>query len=339
MKKLIFALLGVLLALASCSRNKTAEGLPEREKPVFDGKMVVGYYPVWHGADFQPDYDKLSLICLAFAHMKADGTLDYENLYKAQSIIDSAHANGVKVIVSLRDTPGVSGAIASDSLRAALARQTRECIAALGLDGVDVDYEEWGGDDVTKRHHLEKFYQDIRAEIGDGYLMTAAVRAPTQQADWLDSALLSHLDYVFPMTYDECGAEGELGWGKVGQHSSYDFFCKALDFFTNELKVPAEKICMGVPFYGYEFQSEETTAGGRGVGYRKILESHPELDASQTDSIGLLWYNGVPTMRRKCEYAKDKGVAGVMIWEITTDTDQPDKSLLNTIWNTLNPAE
>lgn len=337
MKKLIFAMCCVLVALASCS--KTSTNVPAREKPVFAGKMVVGYYPVWHGADYHPDYDKLSLICLAFAKMKADGTLDYDNLYNAKAVIDSAHAKGVKVVVSLRDTPGVSEAIASDSLRAALARQTRECIEALDLDGVDVDYEEWGGDDVTKRKNLEKFYQDIRGEIGDGYLMTAAVRAPTHQADWLDASLLSHLDYVFPMTYDECGAEGELGWGKVGQHASYEYFCDALDFFTDELQVPAEKICMGLPFYGYEFQSEDTTAGGRGIGYARILESHPDVEADQLDNIGLLWYNGVPTIRRKCEHVMDKGVKGVMIWEITTDTDDTEKSLLNTIWTTLNPAE
>lgn len=337
MKKIIPALACAIALMAGCS--KSAVPATENDHKAFDGKMIVGYYPVWNGAQFRPDYDRLSLICLAFAHMKADGTLDYEQLHSAKSIIDSAHAKGVKVIVSLRDTRGVSEAIASDSLRASLARQARECIEALDLDGVDVDYEEWGGDDVTKRLNLEKFYMDIRSEIGDGYLMTAAVRAPTQQADWLDSALLSHLDYVFPMTYDECGAEGEFGWGQVGQHSSYDYFCKALDFFTDSLKVPAQKLCMGVPFYGYEFPNSDTTAGGHGVGYSKILESHPELDASQTDSIGLLWYNGVPTMRRKCEYAVEKGVAGIMIWEITTDSDDPDKSLLRTIRSTLDQAK
>lgn len=308
-----------------------AFGPAHAAKPSFDGKMVVGYYSAGAAGKIAPRYDKLSLICLAFAHMKADGTLDYERLLPLKQLVDSAHMAGTKVIVSLRDTKDVSLAIADPTLRKNLARQTKECIDALGLDGVDIDYEEWGGDDATKRRNLEEFYKDIRGEIGEDYLMTAAVRAPTGPQDFLDSQLLSHLDYVFPMIYDACGAEGELGWGTPGQHSSYEYFEAAVDYFINGLKVPASKICAGVPFYGYEFKNTESVKNGVSATYRRILERFPDSDIHNRDQEGLLWFNGLPTMRSKCRHAMEKDLAGIMIWEITQDTDNAELSLLNAI--------
>lgn len=317
--------------------NDTPDVLPEREKPTFSGKMIVGYYPTWSTWWGEPDYDKVSLICLAFAEMRGDGHLYYDGLREIKHVIENAHKKGAKVVVSLRDAQNVSAALADAKLRENLAKEVKECIAELNLDGVDVDYEEWGGDNETKRKNLEQFYKDIRAQIGDGYLLTAAVGGKTHPDSELSESLLSHLDYVFPMIYDACGGWEGGGWGQVGQHSGYEYFQDVIKFYTTEMKVPKEKLCAGLPFYGYEFKSATSTEGAGSVAYRELFDRFPNEDVAGTDNIGLIWYNGIPTIQKKCQYVMDEGVAGVMIWELSQDTRTPETSLLNAVHSTLNP--
>lgn len=311
--------------------------LPERDKPTFEGKMVVGYYPTWNTWWGEPDYSKLSLLCIAFAEMRGDGHLYYDGARNLKNVIDNAHAAGTKVVISLRDAKNVSVALADEKLRKNLAKEVKYCISELNLDGVDVDYEEWGGDNDAKGNNLEEFYKDIRAQIGDGYLLTAAVVGSTNADGKLKENTLRHLDYVFPMVYDSCGGwRGGGGWGQVGQHSSYEYFRDVIEYFTNGLNVPKEKLCPGLPFYGYEFKSATSTDDAASVAYRELFDRFPDEDVANTDNIGLIWYNCIPTITQKCQYALDEDVAGVMIWELSQDTRDEETSLLNAVHKTLN---
>lgn len=310
--------------------------LPEREKPTFKGKIVVGYYPTWSTWWGEPDYDKLSIICLAFAEMRGDGHLYYDGYDAVKHVITNAHKKNVKVLVSLRDAQNVSKALADEKLRKNLAKEVKYCIHKYNLDGVDVDYEEWGGDENAKRQNLEKFYTDIRAQIGEGYLLTAALGGKTHADSSIDAQLLSHLDYVFPMIYDACGGWEGGGWGEVGQHSSFQYFKDVIAFYTGTLKVPKEKLCAGMPFYGYEFKFENSTKDAVSVAYRDLFGRFPDVDVANTDNIGLIWYNGIPTIKEKCQYVLDNGIGGVMIWELSQDTREPATSLLNAVHTTLN---
>lgn len=334
MKKLLLivaaiACSGTILFNSCGSASHAAEDAAPR-------KMVVGYF-MTDGADsFKPDYEKLTHICLAFAHMRGDGHLYADGIEQARHVIADAHDHGVKVIISLRDADNVSAALADTALRHQLVAETRAAVEKYGVDGVDVDYEEWGGDDNSKRENLEAFYVELREAL-PGKLLTAAVRASTSDDGLNKGSMYEHLDYVFPMVYDACGGWGGMSWGKVGQHSSNEFFDKAIAYFVDSIGVPKEKICPGVPFYGYEFVSDTTTVGVDARVYRDILASHPDIDASLSDSIGLLWYNGVPTIKRKAREVIEKDLAGIMIWEISQDTDDASRSLLSAIHSTFNP--
>lgn len=313
--------------------------LPQREKPVFEGKMVVGYYPTWSTWWGEPDYNKVSLLCIAFAEMRGDGHLYYDGARDLKNVIDNAHAAGTKVVISLRDAQNVSSALADEKLRHNLAKEVKYCISELNLDGVDVDYEEWGGDNESKGKNLEQFYKDIRAQIGDGYLLTAAVGGATGPDGMVKESALRHLDYVFPMVYDACGGWQGGGWGQVGQHSSFEYFCDVIEYFTTGLNVPKEKLCPGLPFYGYEFKSATSTDNATSVAYRELFDRFPGEDVANIDNIGLIWYNGIPTITQKCRYALDEDVAGVMIWELSQDTRDAQTSLLNAVSMTLNPIK
>ena len=43
------------------------------------------------------------------------------------------------------------------------------------------------------------------------------------------------------------------------------------------------------------------------------------------------FYNGIPTIKKKCQYVKDNGYGGIMIWELGQDSTTTKYSLLNAI--------
>lgn len=294
-------------------------------------RLVVGYYPTWSTWWGEPDYDKLSIMCIAFAEMRGDGHLYYDGAKALASTIRNARAKGVKVLISLRDAQNVSDALASTELREQLADEVKTAIDELGIDGVDVDYEEWGGDEAAKRANLEQFYIDIRSRIGNGKLLTAALGGKTAPDPSINAEMLTHLDYVFPMIYDQCGGWEGGGWGAVGQHSGYEYYQDVIRFYTGTLKVPAEKLCAGLPFYGYEFKSATSTAGAGAVAYRELFDRYPGQSVHMTDNVDLIWYNGIPTIQKKCRYAAEQNIGGVMIWELSQDTRDESTSLLNAV--------
>ncbi len=49
----------------------------------------------------------------------------------------------------------------------------------------------------------------------------------------------------------------------------------------------------------------------------------------------LLLFDGVSTIQQKAKSALEKNLAGIMIWEISQDTDDSSKGLLNALYQAL----
>lgn len=84
---------------------------------------------------------------------------------------------------------------------------------------------------------------------------------------------------------------------------------------------PREKEVLGIPFYGKD-------TSGSAYSYSTIMDSyHP---GPEVDEIGGIGFNGIDTVKKKTAYAVNTGAAGVMIWELSHDT-QDSTSLLKAI--------
>lgn len=118
------------------------------------------------------------------------------------------------------------------------------------------------------------------------------------------------------MAYD--GGDGEL-------HSSYDFAVASAQYWTDTRGMDPEKVVLGVPFYGRPAAS-----------YADILAANPDAYNTDVSTINGMetYYNGIPTITAKTQWACEN-VGGIMIWQISQDTTDLDKSLLNAIGNTV----
>jgi chitinase len=117
---------------------------------------------------------------------------------------------------------------------------------------------------------------------------------------------------------------------EIGPHSPWSFAEDAIRYWTEDLKIPAKKITLGVPFYGFDF-----TPPARYISYREIIQADSTL--AYKDSLGMRYYNGIPMIARKTKLAKDS-LGGVMIWEIQYDA-RGELSLLKAMDQVLRSGE
>jgi GH18 family chitinase len=130
------------------------------------------------------------------------------------------------------------------------------------------------------------------------------------------------------MAYDRTGS-----WNpeKPGPHSTYEHAENDLDYFMNERNIPKEKMTLGIPFYGYGF-GPELTSKAISMNYKEIVSTFPgaeKVDQWTMPDGKILYYNGIPTMRKKTLLARQKA-SGIMIWQVLGDS-KGKKSLLKTI--------
>jgi chitinase len=337
MKKTPLLIVSVAIALGGCAGNNTNN--TENNTPT--QPVIVGYLPAWK-MPYNPQWQKITHLNLAFGIVNSDGSLDVTNIGIFAGCIVNAHNNNVKVLLSIGGggSNNFSEAILNSDKRKILTDNLIKAINDFNLDGIDIDFEEWDGGpngaspaDVLKRDALENLYKELREKTGNEKLLTAAVSASWDNGGWgfyncFNSTMHQYLDFVSLMLYDETGP-----WpaSNVGQHASWSYFENSIKHWLNNKNLPKEKLVAGVPFYGYLFKSANSAEGAEAVAYRNILTDFPNQDAHLKDNIGLLYYNGMQTIQKKAKYIADNHLGGIMIWELSHDTDVADKSLLNAI--------
>lgn len=287
-------------------------------------KKVIAYVPNWidlNAFASTIQYSKLTHINIAFENPDANGYLSFNSGNNA--IINTAHANNVKVFVSLGGGSISEGGAIRDNYfnlitagnRTAFVQKIYDYVVAHNLDGVDVDLEgpaingDYGGFVTALANKLHANGKLITAALSEGY---GGANVP--------SSVFSAYDWINIMAYD---ATGPWAPNNPGQHSPYSMAVNQFNYWTGR-GLPASKAIIGVPFYGYGFGA----SANQGISYANIVAQYP--GAENQDQVGnTIYYNGIPTIKQKTTFAI-QNAGGVMIWELSQDATG-SKSLLTAI--------
>ncbi|MBR3646677.1 MAG: carbohydrate-binding protein, partial [Lachnospiraceae bacterium] len=287
---------------------------------------VVAYYPSWSSnLASKVQWDKLTHCYYAFGLPDGSGSGAMEPLdsWTVTQMVNACNQNNVVPVLSVGGWSYGNGLCApvfekntnTDAKCLSLAQSIVNAAKQYGFKGVDID---WEYPTSASQAQYKKFMTNLRNLCNEnGMILTVAVAATSGSGFTKD--VLDMLDFVNLMAYD-----GNEGSG----HSPYSLATGSFEYWHNTMGVPANKLVIGVPFYERPNWAD----------YSYIVSVDPAN--AQKDSAYIngttVYYNGIPTMKRKAEYAA-KNAAGIMIWEISEDAQSQDLSLLTAIYNTILP--
>jgi chitinase len=261
---------------------------------------------------------------------------------------------GLRVIWSFGGWTGSKGFIEAAGDPQAFARSCHELLTdprwAGIFDGIDLDWEYPNACglvcDESGPSALPGLLAALRAALGPGSLITAAVPGDLAKLTATDYPAAAHsADWLSAMTYDFFGTG--TGAGRTAPHSpltAYPGIPRASATTDSaiskllELGVPAEKVLLGVGFYGRGWTGVSSAApGGTATGpapgtYEAGMEDYSVLRETcpPTGTIGgtayalcrgQWWgYDTPETIRTKMAYARGRGLGGAFAWELSGDT-------------------
>ncbi len=293
---------------------------------------VVGYLPTYEfNLVDSIRLDQISHLNIAFANPDMQGNLATDGVSIAPVVI-AAHENNVEVFIALggaslsSDQKAAWDTMLQPTHRQAFIANIVQYALDHNLQGVDVDLEWY---DVSDDY--SPFILELKPALAVYNLqLTAALPGSYRYPQITDSALVA-FDWINVMSYD---LRGPWDPNNPGQHSPYDWAAECIQYWENQ-GVPAGKLTLGVPFYGYDFGVSPVTSFTFGemvnlsTGYAFL------------DQVGDRHYNGIPTIQAKTQLVLDEELAGIMIWSLGQDVlvdSLEELSLLKAICDLIYPV-
>ncbi len=327
-------------------------------------------------------YEKYTVINYAFFRPMADGSLQSTDAWADENLLlgpmlwwpvvtnDSTrslpylcHQHGVKLLPSIggwNDSYNFSGIAANPTKRQNFIDHCLSLIDTYHFDGVDMDWEYPGfapnGGTPEDKQNFTTLMQELRdaldahtLETGNEYLLTSCFGVSHDKMEAIEwENILPLVDMVNLMTYDFHGS-----WDAESNHHTPLYspavgdpqwcFDGAFNKLVHEFDVPAEKINLGIAFYGKAL-ANCTRLYGSHTGYDGSTFSEDEGQPlyynilKKMDMFTEYWdddvkcpyllgnsintfvtYDNKLSAAYKAQYVVDNQAKGIIIWEITGD--------------------
>lgn len=342
MKKWLIVLLAGLLVFSIIT--------PSVAQSVVEPKYNMSYVYFGHPNTYTQQVDRtnhsLNTVSPGYFDIASDGTLQMSWSF-SESFITDMHERGIKVTPFLSnhwDRSRGEAALRSPDSRELLASQLAEVIQKYNMDGINVDIEN-----VTHlyRDAYTDLVQRLRSKLPEDKIVSVAVAANPNNftLGWHGSydyaALAEHADYLLIMAYDESypgSAEGPV--------ASIQFVERSIQYALQH--APAEKIVLGVPFYGRIWKDDNSI---RGIGITNkrttelvqqfngevVFDEHvkearatftiPEGQTAQNGTSTLtagnyaVWFSNEESLKQKLSLVTKYDIKGAGSWALNQEAD------------------
>lgn len=335
----------VILGLPSCSKDEPGyepepfvpETAPELIYPAPENKEFIrmAYFPSYRnvGVSVVPDfiYESVDIAYYAFASINKDYTVDLQEPYVLQTLVQRAHSMGKKVVLSFNgDSSTYTAMTGSAKTREKFIKSLMLIMNQFNLDGIDNDWEfpSAANGSALGNLYLMRELSNVLHAPGENKLLTMAV-TPGKYAGAYRDAIVRDLydcvDWFCVMTYDD------FSTSVPGiHHSPVSLVETAYDYYIKQKSLPPSKFITGIPCYG---RPSGMSQSGRVLTYATILSKggSPDEDTAEiTATTGekyTIYYNGRKTVEEKVEFCVEHGLGGYFFWEQGQDS-YDERSLL-----------
>jgi spore germination protein YaaH len=273
--------LGILLHLTTpspqlFSQPENSVLLPSSLKPLAS-PIVYGYLPYWTRtkAVFHPQLTAVSYFSLG---IQADGSLldlpknKQESGYKAyqNGVLSNLRTEiradqKLELTISMMDQETIPLFVSDKSAHTRFLDDLETIITSAQIDGINIDIEYNGLVDETLQANLTELLQKTKTLLKSQPTPLSLSIATYGDAGNLKritnlQTIAPHVDHIIMMAYDyhrasspNAGPNAPL-YGKTKRNWASDIM-HDLKEYTDV--VPAKKILLGIPFYGYQWQIED----------------------------------------------------------------------------------
>lgn len=329
-------------------RNEDILDTREDEKMRIDYKLkVLGWVPYWDQErateSFRNNADKFDYISFFWYYIDEGGKVrKYQPAKEDLATINFAKSKGVKVLAVVTNLPDyseggdwdwrrVNVVLGNKQSREKHIRELLELVERKGFDGIDIDYEALKKD---QREEFSLFIKEISEVFhGKGKEVGVAIHPRTSEFDpnapegyeAQDLVKLSQsADRLYLMTYEEHNSADDPG--PIG---SLSWSSKVVSYVNNKLNGEGEKIFLGIPLYGYDWNTDRKSLKAlEFAGVQEVISTYNPKISYLTDigektfeyeNDGLnheVWFNDADTSESKIELAKQNWLGGVAFWRL-----------------------
>jgi spore germination protein YaaH len=336
-------------------------------------KVVYGFLPYWNidNTTYQPELTHLGYFSLGIA---ADGSIVTRtddgylepgyNKLQSDAFFDAVATSSAQpeIVFTQFYADTITDFLRSEKAQQNFLTSLDAILLAYPFAGVNIDIEYVGpvSDELRADYvsfiqlldtHLNNTYQDIDLSI-DLYASAASKRTI-----WDVAALEPYVDYYVVMAYDfhrssstVAGPVAPLFGGKKEWDSDIS---EHLQAFLDS--VPSEKILLGIPFYGYEWQTTSREAqahtfpeSGSTASFKRVqnllqeketlkVQEHwneaalsPYISYEEDGEIYVVYYENSRSISYKLDFVNQLDLAGVAIWALGYEGDSRE------LWDVIN---
>lgn len=332
--------------------------------------VILGFAPYWNLKKLSPE-SLVSVTHFAYfaLHLKGDGTL-YTHVNRREQdpgytnylrIRDEKPTDKAFVLTYMPESQkALESIVTSERSRARAVDTIVETVRESGAAGVNIDFEPVG-ETNSYREEFTEFMQNLHIRLAAEKKMVSVsvyASAASRARIWDLEKLSPLVDYVVVMAYDytlpgdeKTGPNSPLrGAGTLFKH----------DIVTNLAEItkliPGEKVLLGIPFYGYEWSTNDTVKYTPTSKRGSVASLERIDDLIRENTLELLWdrnsltpyairrvegevvsqiyFENESSIRLKLDLVKQAELGGIAIWALGYEGNNP--ALWSVITDSLN---
>jgi spore germination protein YaaH len=338
--------------------------LQNQEPATSSGKIVYGFVPYWtmNTTTIQPELTHLGYFALdimpsgdirtrtsdggtepGFLRLGTDDWFSMLNL----------HGKQTDLVFTQFNNDDITAFVTNPDAHQRFIESLDNLLLAYPITGVNIDIEYSGKVTDTVRDGLTNFMQTLNTHLKSRYQnidlsIDVYAGAGTGRTIWDIPALEPHTDYFVVMAYDFHRRQSPLAGPVAPLFGGKDYWDTDISvqlqaFLEN---VPNEKILLGVPFYGYEWQttSRDSQAHtfpdtGSTATFNRVqsllaekelykVEEHwneaalsPYISYEKDGNLYVVYYENSRSLSYKLDYVNQLDLAGIAIWALGYEGD------------------
>jgi hypothetical protein len=320
-------------------------------------REVFAFAPYWM-LDVQKTFDLRHVTTLAYFGVdiagngsivrSGNGWVGYQSQDLAD-LISRAHRAGIRVVLTIKafSNETIHAVTTNRAAGSSLARNVIDAVKAKSFDGVNIDFEGTGSTDRAPFTALARSLSDTLHAADPAWQVTldSYVSSAEDANGFFDIAAIGPaVDSFFIMGYDMYNREVASPNAPLPSYES------SIGVYTRA--VPASKVILGAPFYGYDWPTQDNSPHARATGaptpvsYTEIVAAgHPRYWDSGASvpwtayQVGGQWheiyYDDASSLALKARLANSTHLRGTGAWALGMNGNDGD--LVTALLGTLTP--